>query len=563
MPQSTSKFRDLRTAEHGIRDSFEEFCCQLFHRAPEIPANSRYRRVRGEGGDGGVEALWILPNDEVWGLQAKFFATLGVKQQLQLTESVRQAAANYPNLTRYIICLPNNLTARTGAKAGTPKRGQHEKLSGWIDEWCAELGRVGRSVRFEIWDESELFGRLATADTTGGLERYWFDKEALTSAWFSERLAEAKAQAGPRYSPQLAVATPLDAALQAFGRSDLWIKKIVELAKRYTDKLDWWRRTARNITPPSALPANLAHDASAVLAAAESLERQLSLAQEKPELLTLPSFRDPARLSVERASEFEPKLKDALLAQHGDGADSPGFRQWHAEYMADFPMAALDHLRGLLGVLAEVLVLAFQPEGQLPAATAMLLRGEAGVGKTHGIVDSAVRRNETGLLSLVFSGEDVAGADPWPALIAKLGLGNPNGRDAVLDALNAAGEATGFPLVIFIDALNETQPDRKKWQSWLPPMLEQIKRHPFLKLCVSCREIYVREVMPSRLSIPTIEHNGFVGREYEAQFAFFQYYGLGVPAEPLLQEEFLKPTVPAPNMRSPPRRRHPGDPRGT
>jgi hypothetical protein len=34
---------------------------------------------------------------------------------------------------------------------------------------------------------------------------------------------------------------------------------------------------------------------------------------------------------------------------------------------------------------------------------------------------------------------------------------------------------------------------------------------------------------------------GDVGREYEAQFSFFQHFGLGVPAEPLLQEEFSNP----------------------
>jgi hypothetical protein len=70
---------------------------------------------------------------------------------------------------------------------------------------------------------------------------------------------------------------------------------------------------------------------------------------------------------------------------------------------------------------------------------------------------------------------------------------------------------------------------------------EQIKRRQFLKLCASCREIYVREVMPPGLDIPAIEHNGFLGREYEAQFAFFQHYKLGVLGEPLLQEEFANP----------------------
>jgi hypothetical protein len=142
---------------------------------------------------------------------------------------------------------------------------------------------------------------------------------------------------------------------------------------------------------------------------------------------------------------------------------------------------------------------------------------------------------------VVLFGEDTTGSDPWTSIVAKLGFGAAQSREAMLVALDAAGEASGFPLVIFIDALNETQPDRRRWQAWLPMMLEQIKPRPFIKLCVSCRDTYVREVIPAALRLPAIVHNGFLGREYEAQFAFFQYYGLGVPAEPLLQDEFANP----------------------
>lgn len=505
-------------------------------------ANSRYRRVRGDGGDGGVEAIWTLPANEVWGLQAKFFGTLGAKQKEQLTESVHQAAANYPRLVRYVICLPFNLTATTGAKAGKSKKGQHEKLAAWIAEWQAELSAAGRCVQFDIWDESELLGRLATADTTGGLARYWFDRETLTSAWFVERLAESRAQAGPRYSPELSVATPLDDALQAFGRSEVWTKNIQQLAIDFTEKSDRWRRTAEStIEPLGGSPEELTPEARAVVQAALPLQQILIDAAESPEGLASPEFRQAVELSVARGTALEPKIKAGLIAIHGENADSPGFRQYQAEYMVAFPMAPLDQLRDLLTVLREVEIVAVRPEGQLPAAVGMLLRGEAGVGKTHGILDAAFRRHASGLLSLVLFGEDVTGADPWTVLIAKLGLGGALGREAVLDALNAAGEATGLPLIIFIDALNETQPDRRRWQSWLPPMIEQVRRRPFLKLCVSCRESYVREVIPPRLEIPIIEHNGFLGKEYEAQFAFFQHYGLGVPAEPLLQEEFANP----------------------
>jgi hypothetical protein len=382
---------------------------------------------------------------------------------------------------------------------------------------------------------------LAATDPSGGLNRYWFNAEALSDTWFNQRLVEAKAQAGPRYSPELAVATPLDDALHAFGRSELWINKIQSLRDRFSDKLKLWRRTTdSSVEPPSVLPTGLRVTAKALLVSAEHIEHDLGLSAEGPEILTSPSFRDAVRSAIDNGSILEPILREELLKKYGPSADTAGFRQFRTEYEVDFPMAPLDQLRELLGVLKQVEDLAFQPEGQLPASVGMLLRGEAGIGKTHGIVDAAVRRSEQGLRSVVLFGEDFAASDPWNSIIAKLGFGSAVGRDSMLDALNAAGEASGSPLVIFIDALNET-PDRRKWQQWLPPMLEQIKRRPFLKLCVGCRDAYLREVISTQLKLPTIRHNGFLGREYEAQFAFFEHFGLGVPAEPLLQDEFANP----------------------
>lgn len=61
---------NLRIDAEGIQGSFEEFCCQLFRRAPDVPAKSRFRRIRGAGGDGGVEAIWTFQNEDVWGVQA-------------------------------------------------------------------------------------------------------------------------------------------------------------------------------------------------------------------------------------------------------------------------------------------------------------------------------------------------------------------------------------------------------------------------------------------------------------------------------------------------------------
>lgn len=533
---------NLRVGPEGIRNSFEEFCCQLFRRAPEVPEKSRFRRVRGSGGDGGVEAVWLLPNGMAWGVQAKHFSKLEVSEKRQMEKSLKQAVANYPELNHYTFCLPFNLTAKTGAKAQKSKTGQHEKLSTWIDEWKAETTASGRIVEIDFWDETELIGRLAQSDPSGGLSRYWFDQNTLSDEWFKTRLTEAKAQAGKRYTPDISVETSLGAAFDAFGRSEAWLTKMEELSRRFSKNLDSWRRV---ISGPNeiegAIPEELSDDAKSFLDKVEIIKGELDLVVEFPDRLTSSLVRDATSESTEDGSALESRLREALLQKHGPSADTPGFRQFSAEYNVSFPMAALDYLRELIAALKDVERLTLQAEGRLPAASAMLLRGEAGIGKTHGILDAAFRRDQSGQRSVVVFGEDIEGNDPWLSIAARLSLDTSRGRDSILDALNVAGESSGFPLVVFIDALNETQPDRRKWQAWLPPMLAQVSDRPFLKLCISCRDTYLREVIPSAVSLPTIEHNGFLGREYEALFAYFRHFGLGAPAEPLLQGEFANP----------------------
>lgn len=537
-----SKFNNLKSFKGGIKDSFEEFCCQMFRRAPEVPGVSIYRRVHGAGGDGGVEAYWTLPDGTIWGVQAKFFGALGSSERKQATESIMQAVANHPSLTHYTICLPMVLTSKTGAKAGKPKEGGHEKLTEWIADWKGELAKIGRSIEIDHWDESELLGRLASADTTGGLQRYWFDRDTFTPDWFHNRLSEAKVQAGDRYTPTLSVKTPFEDAVQAFGRPVQWQQEMRGLGKRLSERLTGWRRTLDpSVTREELFPEKLRGKGRTLESAAEAITLAVKAADEDPTRLDDAPLRDTVCSALELAAEIEPELKDTLVAEHGKNADTPGFRQMRAEYYVDFPTAALDRLRDLMAIIGELAKTVLQPVGRLPASSAMMLRGEAGVGKTHSIVDSAFRRHDNGLLSLIFFGEDASGADPWQSFQAKLGIQSGFGREALLDALNSAAEATGFPLIIFVDAINETVPDRRRWQSWLPPLIEQIRQRPFLKVCFSCREIYVREVLPTALSIPMIEHNGFLGREFEAQCSFFQHYGLGMPAEPLFQEEFANP----------------------
>ncbi|WP_155257485.1 hypothetical protein [Rhizobium leguminosarum] len=487
-----------------------------------------------------MEATWTEPNGTVHGLQAKYFTSLGSSEKKQATKSVRQAVDNYPSLATFTICVPFALTGKTASKTTRPRRGQHDVFDDWVVEWEKELKAQGATVRFVLWDASELLRLFAAADTTGGLQRYWFGDAAFRADWFLSKLENARAQAGSRYSPQLDVATPLDDALQAFGRTEAWRRKAADLNARFEEELGSWRQFLKG---DQEMTDDLAEDMQAD--ASELLKTSIAVMSSLKKIIDSDAVARPEGLenllksALDLAQDLEPRLVADLKVKYGDRADTPGFRQYQSEFMVRFPMAGLDALRDLWRQLSAVGEQYVGITGSLPFSKSMLLSGEAGIGKTHGILDAAIRRHNDGYRSVVMFGEDVNSDGPWVALARKLGLNLTS--DALLDALEAAGEASGSPLIIYIDGLNETQPDRRKWHQWLPPMITEIERKSWIRLCVSCRDTFLRDVIPTGVHLPKIEHNGFLDREYEALVSFFEFFRLGTPAEPLLQEEFSNP----------------------
>ncbi len=537
-------FTSIRALGEGQREAFEELCCQLARSDNEVPPGSTPRRFRGAGGDGGVEFLWVLPDGTKRGIQAKFFDDLGGKKA-QLEGSFKQAIANHPELQRYTFCFPFQLGGPTGARAsgrGRRRTSETEKLEGWISEWESFAASEGVELKIDWWDATELTDMLLASDPHGGRRLYWFNSTVLTDSWLEDHLEDATAQAGERYTPELSVEVPAVGALRAFGRDPAWQASLEERRKGLRETTESWARKLRPGGGPGPAVSEFPERAK------EEAERLLELAVELESCLTEDSAVAWEELlgllsdAIELALECERVTVEELQAQHGEIAvDSPGFRQWMAEYQMSFPAAHVDSARELLRELQATKQWVEGPSGTLPGADVLLVRGVAGVGKTHAIVDQALERRRDGRVSFVLFGEDFGTGDPWTTVAAKLGFGTNVGREELLGAIDAAAEATGATGVIYIDALNETRPDRRAWRKWLPTMARQIGRHGNLKLCVSCRDSYLEEVVPASMSLPEVEHNGFVGVEFEAIRRFFEHYGLERPSTPLMQPEFTVP----------------------
>ena len=533
-------FRQIRSLEGRQDVAFEEFCCQAARRMR--PDGSQYLRYRGAGGDGGVECICVLPNGEEWGWQAKYFFEL---DKSQLDKSVETALRIHPNLTHYFICLPFDFTGPTGRRG----KSETEKYADYEKEWRALAESRGMQVEFVRLGKSELLDELLAFDPHGGRLRFWFDAERLGDEWFKKHLDETAKAAEPRYTPRLNVDVPVVAAFEALGRTPQWEQSISDLIGKVQKTIEDWEKTytgRRGFGGPEDREFPVAaRDSAEQLAAlldriAKGLQELLVNTQEADLLAKLREMLDGA---LDLASECLATATEDLEAKHGEGmADSVGFRQFMAEYQVSFPAQHVDAARDVIAALEELRDWLSKPESILSVSSAMLLLGPAGVGKTHSICAIALNRCERGLRSVALLGQKFShvSGEPWERIRSLLGLSADISRDELFGILDAAGECTGYPLILFIDALNETEP-RQFWYDSLVGLTKQIDQYDWLKLCVSCRSTYYEDTVAPNVQIPEVEHTGFAGIEFDACFEFFRFYDLEPPSMPLMQPEFSNP----------------------
>ncbi|MEM9356060.1 MAG: hypothetical protein AAGB04_07600 [Pseudomonadota bacterium] len=510
----------------------------MAHRDPKVPTGSTYRRLRGGGGDGGVECYWQMPNGDEWGYQAKYFFKLNKKQ---LDDSVATALEVHPALKLYVICVPFDLTGPTG-RAG---KSETERWDDYVTDWKKQARDKGMEVEFVLWSRHTLLDHLLATSHSAARVRFWFGKEQLFEPdWFDSQIGASVASAGMRYSPQLDVDVPIAQFFEALANTEEWEGIARATVNAFEAAVRRWRRTFdRDVRTDDETPLSSSTKAIAVALSEHTttLSDGLSGIIDGESTHHEIDVSDIANNAVRLCSELESACCADLDNRHGDKwADTPSWRQFMAEYMCCFPAQYIDAARDFLPELRKIKEWCAQPIVMLPNAKSMLVSGFAGSGKTHAFCDAACQRLKRGFPSVVLLGEQFGAGEPWDQIRRLMGLAESWSRDDILTALDASGEAADNICIIFIDALNEAFP-RSLWKSHLPAMIESISDHPSLKLCVSCRTTYLGDTIPNGLDAVHAVHHGFKGVEDDACFRYFEHYGLDAPAMPLLQPEFSNP----------------------
>lgn len=515
-------FRSIRPLRGKQADGFEELSVQLFQ--GETEGQGEFFSIEGSGGDGGVEAYRKGSAGVKVAVQSKYFDKLGATQWRQVTESVKTALKNHPELRKYTVAIPLNRNPAQTTKWDA-------LTAGWIKH-AQSLG-ITHAIEFIWWGYSELAGLLTKSRYRNQLV-YWLGVPDYSQEWLNAINRANIELLGKRYSPKHHIETESGIRLEAFAWGDQGKKRILKAFLKVTEQ---WRKVDRReiakarITPESA-------DLTKIF-------RRL--------MLEITSFRWPqsgyppirplnkaCRAAIDACNDLEWKLRELNLEEKEKLAKERGGK-------ANFHSGPYESLIHDIRQLEKAVTVLLQATNLCAAAdySKLLLLGEAGTGKSHLISDlviSATNRSQPALLLL---GERYLGnGDPWTATIESLGW--DHSADDLLAALDQEGMLAGCPALLCIDALNESE-HRRLWQSHLIQFAERVSRYPRVKLLVSCRSDFSRITLPEAVrqgsvtSWPFVQHYGYGTEVIEAIEVYFTEFGVRAPYFPPALAEFKNP----------------------
>jgi len=518
MTTSDIDFSKIRVHGNSQNDGFEELCVQLFR--GEHGSIESVNRVEGSGGDGGVEAF-IRQDDNVWGMQAKYWSRLEAPQWRQLKKSVTSALNNHPTLIRYEVMAPLNRSQK--------------KIAKWdalCEEWQDEAKTLGftHDVEF-IWiGESELV-ELLTTEKYGAKKSYWFDNPGYGLDDLQTLNDSSISDLDLKYTPKHHVSTLSQDILSAFCDPSVFLKQYRSISEQL---IFAWQKF---------------HDSSSVdshFRSIPTLQKQYNAIESAWNFLYEHINEGVLSVPLSDLTSLNQNLLDAFheagpkLSNH-----SYSHREKHKtpDYQGTPYSSVSRELRQLEDVSLQLsrLLRKYQSIDH----NCLLILGDAGAGKSHLLANQVEASTEKEQPTAFFLGEYFSSSTPIEDQI--IGISQFDGSFAdFLAFLEVEAEIHQTSALILIDAVNESE-NRKLWRSHLGRFVKHIERFSRIRLVVSCRTDFTKITLPPAIeqdkatSWGSIHHSGFQDNLFEAVSTYFSGYNVKSEHLPPLLPEFQNP----------------------
>ena len=518
-------FSNIRTHNGSQAGGFEELVCQLAHlRKPK--GALRFVRKEGAGGDAGVECYWVLADqsEECW--QAKYFiGGMNPSRWNQLDDSFATALNRHPKLTKYVICLPIDKTdSRKSGRGGQQVTSVEDKWQSHVAKWKEEAKSKGRCVEFEYWGKHEIALFLTTDHPSySGKALYWFNAAVLAPHIFDKIVSRARDSLGEKYEAEFHVDLPIAGILDGLCLNELWWKDLGERLRRIEKDKDTFFNELRK----------------------QQLKSLQGEEFKELRVLYLEVYRILSEGLSQRESLFDVQCVQGLLADIVEFHDS--FREAIGETTSqrkqdrDYTFWTL---RNFFNAINEFLEFLDTTRVKAAEAQAVLVYGEAGIGKSHLLCDISLGRIEKNQPTVFLLGAQYQGGNPLDLIQDAVDLKTYR-MEQVLGAIDAAAEASGSRALIVIDAINEGI-HREDWQNYISSFLSDVAEYKHVAVLLSCRSTYLDYILPDESvlgedRLVRVEHPGFRGHEHRAAEKYLSRQGISKSSTPVLVPEFTNP----------------------
>ena len=362
---------------------------------------------------------------------------------------------------------------------------------------------------------------------------FWFGKRGFDQSWFRDRLKEAVDAAGPRYTPEIHVDLPIARKLETFGRSASSFDRIKSLGRDI-------RRELRSLSSPNSGDdhSHTQFPWKELCQAVKEVENSFVDLELTPAgVLPYDGIVTKVSHAESMADEAQESLSTLAREFHSKAPDDTDERRHRQN-----PFRVWSHrISQLQSTLREVRSALVQAD-TLANASLMILKGDAGTGKTHLLCDVDQGRVNTGSPTVLLMGQRFLDSEePWFQALQHLDMGDAT-AETFVGALEAAAQAADCRAVVMIYAINEGN-GREIWPAHLSSFLARLKKSPWIGVLLSVRSTYEQAVIPKNVWDRAVveTHYGFGSQEYDAAKLFFSYYDLEFPSAPILQPEYRNP----------------------
>ncbi len=173
----------------------------------------------------------------------------------------------------------------------------------------------------------------------------------------------------------------------------------------------------------------------------------------------------------------------------------------------------------------------------------LIIKGEAGCGKSHMLGDIASERKNHNLPTILLLGQHFTKTETIEKnILSQLGM-ECSFKNLMVN-FNDIGLQINSRVLILIDAINEGA-GADLWKDQIAGFIHEVEKYPAIGLVLTIRSTYFHDIIPSHFksesNITIITHEGFKGNEYEALKLFCEYHSLKLPNIPILNPEFRNP----------------------